>query len=220
MTSIDQKKLPTNIPVFPLQGALLLPGGRLPLQIFEPRYLQMVREALSQDGFIGIIQPKALDHKNLPKSHLLYPIGCVGKIIDVSERDNRILDIVVLGLSRYKILNEIPCDTPFRQAHVDYSPYKQDLKLVEKLPQGGRQKLLETVGRYTSKQDLSLNKKALGKLADDELVTALAMLCPFEPAEKQALLENNGILLRAGTLSTLMEIALASQSDTSNIALH
>ncbi|MGY8985096.1 MAG: LON peptidase substrate-binding domain-containing protein [Sphingomonadales bacterium] len=220
MTAYNHKNLPSQIPVFPLNGTLLLPGGRLPLHIFEPRYLDMINSALKKDGLFGMVQTKALEHQSLPKTNLLYPIGCLGEIAEVTELDNGGLDIIVLGITRYKILMEVEDTTPYRQVMVDYKPFNQDFKLLKNLKKGGRQKLLKIVDRYMAKQGLSLNKSTLKELGDGELVIALAMLCPFDSAEKQALLENHGINKGVETLSALMEFAIADIDDISKVAQH
>lgn len=220
MPKFKSENLPNIIPVFPLRNALLLPGGRLPLHIFEPCYLDLVNLALKTGGLFGMVQPKTLEHKSLFKSDLLYPIGCLGEIVGVTEQESGALDILVLGIARYKIVEELNVKTTYRQVEVDYKPFQQDIDIVEFLPTGGRQKLLETVNLYMEKQGLSLNQEVLAKLGDDALVTSLSIMCPFEPAEKQALLENLDIKKRALTLGTLMEFAIADIDDISKVAQH
>jgi uncharacterized protein len=220
MSEFKFENLPKQIPVFPLSSALLLPGGRIPFHIFEPRYIEMINVSLRKNLLFGLVQPRALEHKTLLKSDLLYPIGCLGEITDVTELDNGVLDIMVLGLCRYRIIEEVEVESPFRQVTVDYTPFQQDFDLIEDLKDDGRQQLLKTVSLYMIKQGLSLNNKTLSKLGDGELVTALSMMCPFDPAEKQALLENNNIALRAATLKALMEFAIADIDGIYKMAHH
>lgn len=195
--------LPEQIPLFPLAGALLLPRATLPLNIFEPRYLAMVRDAMAGDRLLGIIQPR---DSATPQPHL-YDIGGVGRITQFSETgDGRFL-IALTGLQRFRIRRELAAGTPYRQAAADYDAFADDWREPDPLPPALRADLENSLRVYLDSQDLSADWDAVGSADDESLVHTLAAVCPFDPAEKQALLEAGDLRARTTTLSALMAFA-------------
>jgi len=201
------RRLPEIIPVFPLPGVLLLPGGRLPLNIFEPRYIAMFDDALGAPlRAVGMIQPQ--DSERGQAAPPLYPVGCLGRITSFAEQDGgsyRYL-ITLTGMCRFTIREEIEPGRGYRRMRVDYDPWRGDLESrpVEGLDRDG---LLRTIKRYFKTNDISADWEAIAGTPEDRLVTTLAMVCPFSANEKQALLEAVDPTARARTLMALMEMA-------------
>ncbi|MBL8701835.1 MAG: LON peptidase substrate-binding domain-containing protein [Alphaproteobacteria bacterium] len=198
--------LPEIIPVFPLSGVLLLPRGRLPLNIFEPRYVAMIDDALGgPQRLVGMIQPIEANKTGNPP---LYPIGCVGRITNFSENeDGRYRYLITLtGVSRFTVVEELEGRRGYRRARVDFSCWSADREASHKIDLD-RRHLLATLKRYFTINDISADWDAIGETPDDRLITTLAMVCPFSPNEKQALLEARDPCDRARTLVTLMEMA-------------
>ena len=204
MTSSDP--LPAAVPVFPLSGALLLPRGVLPLNIFEPRYLAMVRDAMAATGaanrIIGIIQPR-FDGDPPP----LYEVGCLGRISDYRETDDGRILMALTGVSRFRIHAELDRTTPYRQVMADYDGFGDDRDEPEALAAVQRADLEDVLRLYLDTQGLSADWDAVKSADDEGLVTTLASVCPFDPAEKQALLEADDLAERAATLTALMTFA-------------
>lgn len=193
-----------TIAIFPLAGALLLPRGQLPLNIFEPRYLDMVRDAMNEAHLIGMIQPT--DPATLEPDPEVYRIGCVGRIDAFEEtEDNRFL-ITLTGLCRFHIVDELPMAETYRRAVVSYARFRSDLE-ADVLARFDRGTLFEALRNYLDVQELDADWKALERIADESLISSLSMMCPFEPREKQALLEAPGLAERAEVLTTLMQFA-------------
>lgn len=203
--------LPEIIPVFPLRGAILLPYCVLPLNIFEPRYLAMVRDTIASDGVIGMIQPRPskedqMSPKGLPQ---IYGIGGAGRIRGVEETDDGRLLIELVGLSRFQILEEIKTDTAYRQARVDWTPFMDDL-LTPDFDEHvfDREVLLETLDTYLHKHGMDADFESVDEAPDVVLVNSLSMIVPLPPTEKQALVEAVSIADRAQALETLMDMAV------------
>lgn len=198
--------LPTAIPVFPLTGALLLPRGTLPLNIFEPRYLAMVRDAMAAAGaanrMIGIIQPRA---QGEPPP--LYDVGCIGRIGDYRETDDGRILIALTGVTRFRIAAELDRTTLYRQVMADYHDFAEDRDDPEPLTATARAGLEDVLRAYLDAQGLSADWEAVHAADDEALVTTLSGVCPFDPAEKQALLEAEDLPERAATLTALMAFA-------------
>lgn len=199
------RELPKALPLFPLSGALLLPGGQLPLNIFEPRYLRMIDDALGEHRMIGMVQPKGAARTGRKHPHL-FSIGCAGRITTFAETgDGRYL-ITLTGLKRFEIARELAVDTPYRQALVDWTRYQRDD--IED-PSGAlvdRARLEQAMRHYLAAEGLKTDWKAVGQAPVDALVASLAMGCPFAPSEKQALLEAESLDDRARCLIALMEM--------------
>lgn len=202
----DDGELPGVIPIFPLPGALLLPGGELPLNIFEPRYLFMVRDAMARDRTIGMVQPRP----GTGEGGGLYGVGCAGRIGSFGEtEDGRIL-ISLRGISRFVVAEELARTTPYRQVKADYTPYAADRREEEHLPPARRAALLEKVRSYIERRGLVIDWPALLSVPDRVLVNSLAMIAPFPPADKQALLEAKTLDDRAAAMILLISFALAA----------
>ena len=196
--------LPQVIPVFPLDGALLLPHAQLPLQIFEPRYIAMVDEAMASERIVGMVQTRPGPDAERPG---LQPIGCAGKITTFSETtDGRYL-ITLTGLSRFRVREELSVPTPYRQARVDFLAFQADLQPPKGEDDGfDRLRLLAALKSYLERRSLDVDWETAKAAPSEALVNSLAMALPFDPAEKQALLEAEGLSERRCTLVALMEI--------------
>jgi len=205
------KDLPSTIALFPLEGALLLPGGRMPLNIFEPRYLQMVDEAIGGSRLIGIIQPRLDGALRADGEPELCNVGCAGRIISLAESgDGRYL-ISLQGVCRFRIAHELPAKTPFRQCKM--APFLTDLG---EDPAGGevdRPSLLKAFRAYLQANDLEADWESVSRAENAMLVNALSMMAPYGPAEKQALLEAADLKTRAETLIAITEMALARENE-------
>ncbi|UCI20239.1 LON peptidase substrate-binding domain-containing protein [Mesorhizobium sp. B2-1-8] len=205
------KDLPSTIPIFPLEGALLLPGGRMPLNIFEPRYLQMVDEAVAGSRVIGIIQPGlngALREDGEPE---LCSVGCIGRIIAFSETgDGRYL-ISLQGVCRFRIAHELTVKTPFRQCKP--APFLADLDEEQAADEIDRPALLRAFRAYLQANDLEADWESVSRAENAMLVNALSMMAPYGPAEKQALLEAADLKTRAETLIAITEMTLARENE-------
>jgi len=203
--------LPSTIPLFPLVGALLLPGGRMPLNIFEPRYLQMVDEALGGDRLIGMIQPRldgALRDDGEPE---LCNVGCAGRIIGFSESgDGRYL-ISLQGVCRFRVAQELAVKTPFRQGRI--APFLADLGEDQAAGEVDRPSLLRAFRAYLQANDLEADWESVSRAENAMLVNALSMMAPYGPAEKQALLEAADLKTRAETLIAITEMTLARENE-------
>jgi Lon protease-like protein len=201
--------LPGVLPVFPLAGVLLLPRGRLPLNIFERRYLAMVDDALAGGRMIGMIQPSdpAADDVAPP----LFRVGCAGRITSFSEAgDGRYL-IALDGVARFRILEELPLTRGYRRVVPDWSLFGADLE--EQPCSIDRPRLINLLQTYFRQQGLSANWEAIGQTPDERLMTSLAMICPFAPPEKQALLEADCVSTRCRLMMALLEIAIAGHGE-------
>lgn len=203
---IRRTDLPETIPVFPLPGALMLPRARLPLHIFEPRYLQMIDDCLKTESrLIGMVQPRAQTGSD---GRELQSIGCAGRLTQLSETEDRRYMITLSGVSRFRIRKEVSGFLPYLQAEVDWSGFDRDLGRPE-LDEGfDRNAFLSLLRRYFEDRDLATDWDSLSDAEEELLVNSLSMLCPFEPEEKQALLEAPSLSTRRETLVTLMEFAL------------
>ncbi|SDA51902.1 LON peptidase substrate-binding domain-containing protein [Mesorhizobium qingshengii] len=203
--------LPSTIPIFPLAGALLLPGGRMPLNIFEPRYLQMVDEAIAGSRLIGIIQPSLDGALRADGEPELCNVGCAGRIIAFSETgDGRYL-ISLQGVCRFRIAHELTVKTPFRQCKP--APFLADLHEDQAASEIDRPSLLRAFRAYLQANDLEADWESVSRAENAMLVNALSMMAPYGPAEKQALLEAADLKTRAETLIAITEMALARENE-------
>jgi len=200
--------LPEMIPVFPLPGALLLPRARLPLHIFEPRYLAMLEDCMATpQRLIGMVQPLTTPAGQPPRLH---GIGCAGRLTGFSETEDGRYMITLTGVSRFRILSEPAGDRPYRIARVDWAGFGRDLGGAETDVGFDRASFFGLLGRFFRAQRLSTDWESLKEAEDELLINSLAMLCPFEPEEKQALLEAPSLETRRETLVTLLEFSLRS----------
>jgi Lon protease-like protein len=203
--------LPQVIPVFPLDGALLLPHGGLPLNIFEPRYLNMVDDAMAGDRIIGMIQTVAGGEAGRPH---LATIGCAGRITAYAETgDGRYL-ITLTGVCRFRVAGELPVQTPYRQVRADFAPFEADLHPVQSKGADPRPALLSALKAYLEHRGLEVDWRMAREAPLEALVNSLAMALPFEAAEKQALLEAEDFRARLNALTALLRIDAAGDDDT------
>ena len=203
--------LPTRVRLFPLGGVVLMPRAVMPLNIFEPRYLAMIRDAMADDHMIAIVQPMGDPDSSKPE---LFNVGTIGRITQYSETgDGRFL-IALTGLARFRVLQELAVTTPYRQAEVDFSPYADDWGAPVALAPVARASVESTLKSYLEGQGLSADWDAVKSADDESLVNTLSVVCPFVPAERQALLEAKTLPERASTLTTLMAFSQGPEGDT------
>lgn len=204
--------LPREIAVFPLPGALLLPQGRLPLNIFEPRYLAMTLDSLAQGRMFGMVQPDARAAASA-SGPALYRVGCLGRLSSFSETDDGRLLITLTGLVRFRIMEELPlAPGGYRRVRADYTEFAADLDLPGESAPLDRAELLSALRPYFRARGIEANWDAVEETADSMLVTTLSMVCPFDVAEKQALLEAPDGVERARMLVALMRMGAAANA--------
>jgi len=210
-------ELPEVIPVFPLPGALLLPRAVLPLNIFEPRYLAMLDDALKSDHrLIGMIQPRSANATNgIPP---LQCIGCVGRVTSLSETEDGRYLIALTGVSRFRIRREIEGFTPYRRVEIEWTPFEADLDGCAGDPDFPRDAFLRILSRYFDIANLTGDWETLKDAEEEMLINSLSMLCPFSVQEKQALLESPDLEDRRKTLTALMEFAIAGACGDEGLA--
>ncbi|MFZ3581620.1 LON peptidase substrate-binding domain-containing protein [Loktanella sp. DJP18] len=207
---ISSSDLPDTIPIFPLPGALLLPRGRLPLHIFEPRYLAMIEDSMkTPTRLIGMIQP----YDAPGQAGRLHSIGCAGRLNAFTETDDGRYMITLSGISRFRVLEEVEGFTPYRRCRVKWSGFERDLGKAERDPDFRRDEFLDSLCRFFADQGLKTDWDQLGEAEDELLINSLSMLCPFPPEDKQALLEAPSLSTRRETLMTLIEYALRGGDD-------
>ncbi len=203
--------LPTRFPVFPLTGAILLPSGNLPLNVFEPRYLQMVKDAERGEKIIGMIQPSGAPSEDNPS---LYPIGCIGRITSFESTDDGRYLITLTGICRFEVVEELTVATPYRQVVASFERWQEDLEPVS--PQNNlRPNLTEALRRYFTVHDIAVDWEQIELAPLSGLLTSLAMICPFEPPEKQALLETSDMDQLGQTLVSLLQMGVTGQDERS-----
>ncbi len=206
---IKAADLPDTIPVFPLPGALLLPRARLPLHIFEPRYLAMLDDTLKTGHrLIGMIQPREVPGGE----RKLHSIGCAGRLTAFSETEDGRYMITLSGASRFRVTKEVSGFTPYLRAEVNWDGFDRDLGGTEADLRFQRKPFLDLLARYFAAQGLSTDWESLKEAEDELLINSLSMLCPFDPEDKQALLEAPSLTTRRETLVTLIEFAMRSGS--------
>ena len=211
------ENLPKNIPLFPLPGALLLPNCRLPLNIFEPRYISMVEDTLAtKHRLIGMIQPVKINPgNNLNRTNKYQKVGCAGRIVSFTETDDGRYLITLEGVSRFIFRKEIEDQKPYILSEIDWGFYKNDLLPFEGMNSFDRNGFLEILKKYLDSAQIASDWEVLKKAREEVLVNSLSMLCPFEPDEKQVLLEAETIVKRLDVLITLMK--LSSENDLESL---
>lgn len=199
------EKLPQSLPVFPLPGVLLLPSGRLPLNVFEPRYLNMVQDALADpERLIGMIQPA--DPASQEARPGLQRVGCAGRIAAFQETDDGRFLINLTGIIRFRVGEEIDTVRGYRRVRAEYEPFRHDLDAWDDSAAFDKDRLIGALKPYFRLKGIDADLESLDACCDATLVTTLAMSCPFSPAEQQALLEYDTLAERAEALSTIMEM--------------
>ena len=211
----QQKNLPNILPIFPLSNFIFFPKTSVPLNIFEPRYLEMINDSLKKDKLIGIIQPKNKKNVKNEKKPELYSIGCVGKIISFDEtEDNRIL-LVLNGISRFEITEEITNDKLYRQCKVDFSKFEHDVIEGKNESRVSDLNLIfNDLKDFFQKKGYELDWNELKKQNLDQAINSLCMIAPFSLEEKQILLESNEINDRKNKLKEILNIYSVSNVDT------
>ncbi len=226
MSTIDRYRRPADlspcIPLFPLRGAILLPRATLPLNVFEPRYLQMLDDVMAGDRLIGIIQPATVessedDDSPIGRSVSLRNVGCVGRVTTYQEVENGRLVITLTGVARYDVIGEASTDKlaaekPYRLASVSYDRFAVDLNEGLGEEQVDRTNLLRVLRSYLDANKLEADWAAIQRASSEFLINALCVMCPYGPEEKQALLEAEDLKSRAEVLVALAEMELASSS--------
>ena len=212
--TIENNNLPKDLPVFPLQGALLLPGGILPLNIFEPRYIQMVKDTLATNHRL-IVMTLPLPEKS--NGSEIYKLACAGKLISFEETlDGRFL-ISLSGIMRCRLLDSLEEKGGYRRMKVDFTDYLDDMRPNDiKIERNG---FFKTLRSYFDMKGLSADWKAIEKCEDEKLITTLAMLCPFSDAEKQTLMEANSLNERAKLMKVILEMSIFGSGDQ-NVKKH
>ena len=207
----ERYHLPDTLALFPLRDATLLPRARLPLNIFEPRYIAMTEHALGHGRLIGMIRPRhETDEINLP----LYQVGCAGRITSFSETDDGRYLIELVGVSRFHLDGEMLADGNFRLGEVDWTPYEADLQKPGADLGSLRAGVIERLAAYLESVGLSADWNTIDGASTETIVNSVSMSCPFDPDEQQALLEAPDIGERIRVLMTLMDMALAEPDDS------
>ena len=202
--------LPQVIPVFPLDGALLLPRGTLPLNIFEPRYLNMVDDAMAGDRIIGMVQTRPGGERTRP---FLQQVGCAGRITSFAETSDGRYLLTLTGVARFNLGDELPLETPYRQVKADFARFEADLQPPDEDWSFDRERLLAALRVYLHQRSMDVDWGTAEEAPGEALVNSLAMALPFEPAEKQALLQADTLDSRVQALTALLEINAAADGD-------
>ena len=197
--------LPGEFPIFPLEGALLLPRGRLPLNIFEPRYLAMTEDALGAKRMLGVLQPDRTA-PTAPEGPGLFRVGCLGRLVSFSETEDGRFLVTLEGVIRFEIERETDMRRGYRRVRGDFTRFLDDLSLDPQPIGVKRDALIAALRDYFGRRELEANWDAIRRIPDDMLAVTLAMICPFEPAEKQALLEAPTPAERGSTLLALLRM--------------
>jgi Lon protease-like protein len=216
------EQLPETLPLFPLSGVLLLPGGKLPLNIFEPRYLAMIFDSLAGHRMIGMVQPMqpgGFAGDGLPSEDgrpKVHQVGCAGRVVSFNETEDGRLLLALSGVTRFQIARELdPAQGGYRRASVLFSPYRADLDYADEMVALDRERLVAGLAAFFKGKNLSTDWDAVKKADDLNLVNSLSMVLPFGPVEKQALLEAADTSARAKLLVGFLEMAaLTPSSDT------
>jgi len=200
--------LPDILPVFPLTGVLLLPRGRLPLNIFEPRYVAMTRDAMESERLIGMVQPS--DPPIREMNPAVYPTGCAGRITSFSETDDGRFLITLTGVSRFRIKEELPLLSGYRRVVAEWGEFSGDRNPDD--ADFDRARLVHGLRHFFTQRQVSADWSAIEQVPAEHLVTSIAMMCPFAPNEKQALLEAHDLGERARLLTALIEMTASAPS--------
>lgn len=206
--------LPDTIAIFPLPGAILLPRSRLPLHIFEPRFLAMVEDCLKSDHrIIGMIQPRVGQGGGAGLSS----VGCAGRISSFSETDDGRYMVTLSGISRFRVEDEVKGFVPYRRCKVDWTGYAADQRAEKTEADFRRDAFMENLARYLKQRNLGVDWSSLKEAEDELLVNALSILCPFAPEEKQALLEARTLTDRCRVLETLIAFSLQTSNGVDDV---
>jgi len=210
---VRAEDLPKVVAVFPLDGALLLPRGGLPLNIFEPRYLNMIDDAMAGDRVIGMVQTRRGGDAARPR---LAPVGCAGRITSYAETPDGRYVVTLTGICRFLLGEELPGRTPYRQVAADFAAFEEDLRPPADETAFSRPRLLRALKAYLDSRSLEVNWNTAEAAPAEALINSLAMALPFDPVEKQALLEADSLIERESALVALLEIDAAAYDDDDN----
>ena len=206
---INFEKLPSSIPLFPLNKVLLLPRAKLPLNLFENRYLHMFDYSLKSGRFIGMVQPsEKLKNNSDIKNPALYKVGCAGYITAFSQTNDNRYEIILSGASRFKIKKEIEPVNGFRVAMVDWKEYSNDFKTEQLESKNQRKEFLKLLPSFLDKLSMKVDWEMLEAMPDQDLINTISMCCPFDVNEKQALLEAKKLKDRLEILKSLIQMSL------------
>jgi Lon protease-like protein len=194
-------ELPASLPIFPLSGTVLLPFGRLPLNVFEPRYLALVADALGQHRLLGMVQPQVVGREGA-----LFRVGCAGRIVHFEETDDGRYLIALEGVCRFEILDEAITPGGYRRARVDWSRFIHDLELPAAVPEIDPASFLDSTRAVLAAQGLAIDDSALGRMDTGTLVDLFGMQLPLSPADRQAVLEAGTVAERADVMLALMRM--------------
>ena len=209
--------LPEIVPVFPLSAALLLPSGRMPLNIFEPRYIQLIDEAIAGNRLVGMIQPRLDGGLKSDGEPELCEVGCLGRLTSFAETgDGRYL-VALQGVCRFRVVEEVMSRSPFRRCRI--MVFGGDFDLEKEAAEVDRDALLKAFRAYLAANDLEADWNSISRAENATLVNALSMMAPYGASEKQALLEAPDLKTRAETLIAITEMAMARESDGSGASL-
>ena len=212
--------LPQRLPVFPLQGAILLPRATLPLNVFEPRYLQMLEDVMSTARVLCIVQPEACEEESpAGKAATLRRVGCVGRVTSYQEMDDGRMQITLTGAARCALVGEVDIAKPYRICTVGYDRFLGDFEAGAGEADVDRQALLRALKAYLEARGLRADWSAVSKSSNETLVNSLAIVAPYGTEEKQALLEAPDLKTRAETLVALAEMELAAGAGGSGSTL-
>jgi hypothetical protein len=200
--------LPMRAPLFPIAGAILFPRAQLPLHIFEPRYREMVRDAVDGDGHIAIVQPQLVEVED-DRQQPLFPVGCLGEIVGLEELDDGRFNIILSGSNRFRLLGEVKLDTSYRVGDLDIAAF--DDREPKPLAMVERAEVEREARRLGDSLGLAVDWSAVSRLDDEMLVNAIAQVAPFDISAKQALLEAETLEIRADLLVQLMQFLRLSQ---------
>ncbi len=204
--------LPTEFPIFPLTGAVLYPYTRMPLNIFEPRYLSLVDAVLAGSRYMGMVQPRQSTTETVANDGDIYDIGCLGRLTAFAEADDGRYVITLTGVCRYKVIRELPLKDGYRRIVADYSMFKTSVP-----PQEGatydRTCFMKTLSAYLGKLGAEQNQQSFEHANDQALITAVAMSAPFSPSEKQAILECIDLEDQAEMVRSIMEMSAYDKKD-------
>lgn len=198
-------EIPGRFAVFPLSGVILLPRSNLPLNIFEPRYLAMIDNALRTNRLVGMVQP--VDGDMEVRNPEIYSVGGLGRIVSFSETHDGRYIISLRGICRFSVLSELSCDTPFRQIEAEFGRFEDDLNEPPADTPIERQDLLNALRTYMNINHMETDWDSVEQAPAETLVNSLAMICPFDSQEKQALIEAPGLQERAQILTALLQMA-------------
>ena len=198
--------LPDTLPIFPLSNVLLLPRSRLPLHVFEPRYLAMLDDALkTPQRLIGMVQPNEVPGRS---GHGLHAIGCAGRLTQFSETEDGRYMVTLSGMSRFRVQTEVDGFTPYRRCSVNWEGFDLDLGETERDAQFNRKTFMSLLSRYFAARDLATDWETMKDADDELLINSLSMMLDFAPEDKQALLEAPSLSTRRETLVTLIEYSM------------